>query len=94
VHDALGVAGAPAGQPGGEDLARLGVAQGHAHAAHAGADELRILADHADGYLGRLGARESRRNDAESRGQSKRNCNRSHHLVTSICKSPRTARDI
>ncbi len=55
MHEALGVSCASACEPSGENCAGVRIAQRHLHAAHAGPDELRILAQNAYGDVGRLG---------------------------------------
>jgi hypothetical protein len=51
----------------GEDFAGLRIAQGHTHAAHAGADELAVIAEHAHDDLGRLGLRRDGGEEGEAK---------------------------
>lgn len=70
MHDALGVAGATAGQPGGKDLARLRISQNDSHGANTCSDELGVLAydTNRDLCRFRIGGSQPGKADKKQRG--------------------------
>ena len=82
MHQKFRIAGAAFGEALGQHLARFGIGERHAHAAHAVADEFRILAENADGDVRRLGLRQRGAAKGEGeKGRRQKPC-RAHRIAS------------